>query len=278
MKIKDITVTAVIPTSQYANLQPSVTVEVDDDIEAAKALAMSHIVEISQQYAEDGKALQSQSKGVSSKANKIEAFVGGSIFYDPVAHVYTNDKGEVYLSGSQYAKQFEKPFNAEAIAAKMETKSGIPAKTILEIWKLKGNASASFGTAVHEALEMYGKYKEICKILEKEYHQSAIPMVKQIVEDFFRERDGEKALTEVTVVDHAKQRAGRIDRLPMVSDKVVRVQDYKTNGELKPEKLEVYWKQLEFYSQILEAGGYTVQGIDIFHWSGNWKTFSKEKV
>jgi hypothetical protein len=143
MKVKEITVTAVIPSAQYANIQPAITVEVDDDIEEAKALAMSHIVGISQQYAEEGKALQGGT--TSSNAKKVECLVGGSILYDPVAHVYTNDKGEVYLSGSAYAKQFDKPFEINAIAKKMSDKSGVPAKDIIDIWKLKGQASASFG-------------------------------------------------------------------------------------------------------------------------------------
>lgn len=277
MKVKEVTVSAVISTAQYNNLQPSITVQVDDDIEEAKALAMSHIVGLSQQYAEEGKALSS---GISANRVKLEAFVGGSIYYDEQAHQYTNEAGEVYLSGSVYAKQFDKPFDMQAIAGKMEAKSGIPASTIIDIWKLKGDASASFGTAIHEALEMYGKYSEACKTLEKDYHQSAIPVVKQIVEAFFSGRDDEEAVYEPLIVDHDKKRAGQIDRLLWVdkAKKIVRVQDYKTNVDLTDQKKMVYGHQLEFYSEILEAGGYTVQGTDIFWFNGkDWKTISKER-
>lgn len=271
MKIREIQMSAVIPTAQYANITPTITVEVDDDVEEAKALAMSHITAISQQYAEEGKALQTTSGGT-----RVDCFVGGSILYDPVAHVYTNEAGDVYLSGSQYAKQFAKPFEAEAIAQKMENKSGIPAGDILEIWRKAGAASASFGTAIHEALEMYGKYTETCEKLEKQYHQSNIPMVKDIVTDFFRGRESETAVYEAMVVDHDRKWAGQIDRLLITGDKKCRVQDYKTNGELKPDKLEEYWHQLSFYAAILQAHGWTVEGLDVFHWSGKWTEYSSE--
>lgn len=177
MKVKEITVTAVIPSAQYANIQPAITVEVDDDIEEAKALAMSHIVGISQQYAEEGKALQGGT--TSSNAKKVECLVGGSILYDPVAHVYTNDKGEVYLSGSQYAKKFDKETDFGAIAGKMtKNHPTIETKDLVAMWKLRGEISASFGTTAHQALEMYGKYKDISEKLGKEYHLSPIPMVR----------------------------------------------------------------------------------------------------
>lgn len=278
MKITQVSVGAVIPTAQYSNINPVITIEVDDDIEEAKALALSHIVDISQTYAEEGKALQGGSKTVSGTLKKVDCLVGGSVLYDEVNHIYTNEAGDKYLGGSTYAKQFEKPFDIGAIASKMEAKSGIPAQTIKDIWALKGSASASFGSAIHQALEMYGKYAEASKTLEKEYHLSAIPMVKDIVSSFFSGRETEKALYEPMVVDHDRKWAGQIDRLLIVdeSKKLCRVQDFKTNGELKADKKEVYWHQLSFYSSILAKGGWTVQGLDIFHWAGKWSEFNNE--
>ena len=270
MKVKEITVTAVIPSAQYANIQPAITVEVDDDIEEAKALAMSHIVGISQQYAEEGKALQGGT--TSSNAKKVECLVGGSILYDPVAHVYTNDKGEVYLSGSAYAKQFDKPFEINAIAKKMSDKSGVPAQDIIDIWKLKGQASASFGTSIHEAMEMYGKHAEACKKLGKEYHISSIPVVSEIVANFFKGRESEKAIYEPMIVDHDRKWAGQIDRLVLTGDKKCIIEDFKTNADMTPAKIETYTHQLSFYKAIMESGGWTVEGIRLHHLDGSWKT------
>lgn len=276
MKVKELTITAVIPSAQYANLQPSITVEVDDDVEEAKALAMSHIVGLSQRYAEEGKALKGGK--ATSQAKRIECFVGGSVLYDDNAHIYTNEAGDVYLSGSQYAKKFGKEFAKEAIAEKMAAKSGVPASEILQIWQMGGKASMSFGTAIHEALEMYGKFTNTCKVLEKEYHQSNIPMVKAIVDDFFKGREQENALYEPMVADHDRKWAGQIDRLLIVDEakKICRIQDYKTNGELKPETLEQYWHQLSFYGSIMQAHGWTVEGLDIHHWSSKWTTHSNK--
>lgn len=270
MKVKEITVTAVIPSAQYANIQPAITVEVDDDIEEAKALAMSHIVGISQQYAEEGKALQGGT--TSSNAKKVECLVGGSILYDPVAHVYTNDKGEVYLSGSKYASQFDKPFEINAIAKKMSDKSGVPAQNIIDIWKLKGQASASFGTSIHEAMEMYGKYAEACKKLGKEYHISSIPVVSEIVANFFKGRESEKAIYEPMIVDHKRKWAGQIDRLVVTGDKKCIIEDFKTNSDMTPAKIETYTHQLSFYQKIMESGGWQVEGIRLHHLDGSWKT------
>lgn len=276
MKIKEVTVSAVIPTAQYANITPAITVEVDDDIEQAKALAMQHIVGISQKYAEAGKALPSMK--ATANAKRIECLVGGSVLYDDVAHVYTNEQGDVYLSGSAYAKQFDKPFDINVIAQKMADKTGVDVGDIIDIWKLKGSASASFGTAVHEALEMYGKYKETSEKLAKEYHISAIPIIKDVVEGFFRGREKETALYEPMVVDHDRKWAGQIDRLVVTGDKKCIVGDYKTNVDLTPAKVETYWNQLSFYASILKAGGWTVEGLEIYHYDGSKWVIKKSEV
>lgn len=271
MKVKEITVTAVIPSAQYANIQPAITVEVDDDIEEAKALAMSHIVGISQQYAEEGKALQGGT--TSSNAKKVECLVGESINYDPVAHVYTNDKGEVYLSGSQYAKKFDKETDFGAIAGKMtKNHPTIETKDLVAMWKLRGEISASFGTTAHQALEMYGKYKDISEKLGKEYHLSPIPMVRKIVDDFFKGRESEKAIYEPMIVDHDRKWAGQIDRLVVTGDKKCIIEDFKTNSDMTPAKIETYTNQLSFYQKIMESGGWTVEGIRLHHLDGSWKT------
>lgn len=271
MKVKEITVTAVIPSAQYANIQPAITVEVDDDIEEAKALAMSHIVGISQQYAEEGKALQGGT--TSSNAKKVECLVGGSILYDPVAHVYTNDKGEVYLSGSQYAKKFDKETDFGAIAGKMtKNHPTIETKDLVAMWKLRGEISASFGTTVHQALEMYGKYKDISEKLGKEYHLSPIPMIRKIVDGFYTGREAEEAIYEPMIVDHDRKWAGQIDRLVVTGDKKCIIEDFKTNQDMTPAKTESYTHQLSFYQKIMESGGWTVEGIRLHHLDGSWKT------
>lgn len=262
-----VTLSAVIPVAQYANLQPTVEVEADT-YEEAMAKAEAHITSFWNKHVEGGK----QIKGAQGK--KLTAFVGGDINYDDDAHVYTNDAGEVYLSGSQYASQGEKPFDTAMITGKMADKAGVSATDIATMWALSAEASMKFGTAIHAALELYGKYNKLAEALEKEYHIHTQPDIKRIVQSFYEGREGEKAVYEALVVDHARKWAGQIDRLKFLPDGSVIVQDYKTNGELPQKKLDTYWKQLSFYAAILTAGGYKVAGLEIMHWTGStWKVY-----
>lgn len=266
------TVTAVIPTVQYGNIQPSIEVEADS-FEEAQSLVMPHIEQLWSTYAD--KPLPKRA----GNSITVQCFVGGSINYDDSTHTYTNDKGEVYLSGSQYAKSLEKLFNLEGISKVMATKWGVDAKDIKAMWKLKNDVSKGFGTAMHKALELYGKYNGLATQIEKTTHLHDHPVIKKAVESLYAGRESEKAEYEVFIVDHQAKRAGQIDRLLIIKDtelggKICRIQDYKTNADIS-DKLDNYWEQLKFYAGILEANGWTVEGCDIFHWNGEWKEYHK---
>lgn len=278
MKIKEYSLEVTIGLPDFSNIKPNITLTDVGSFEEAHAEATKYLDSIWKGTPNAKIDSPFGKSGASNSFKQVECLVGGSILYDEVNHIYTNDAGDVYLSGSKYAAQFGKVFAKEAIAEKMAIKSGVPADEILEIWKMGGQASMSFGTAIHEAMEMYGKFTKTCKVLEKEYHMSNIPMVKQIVADFFKGREQENALYEPMIVDHKRKWAGQVDRLLIVDEakKICRIQDYKTNGELKPDKLEEYWHQLSFYGSIMQAHGWTVDGLDIHHWSTVWKTYSNE--
>lgn len=208
-------------------------------------------------------------------SKRIRAFAGGEIDYDPIAHIYSWN-GEKYLSGSVFAKQFEKAFEGQSIAEKMATKFGVDAQAIQDMWELKGQVSAGFGTAIHAALELYGKYNGLATTLEKETHLHDHPIIKKAVEDFYKGREKEKAEYEILVVDHETKRAGQIDRLLITGKNKCRIQDFKTNAKLPEAKLNVYWEQLKFYAGIMIAAGWAVEGLDIFWWDGEWKEYNKE--
>lgn len=264
MKIK---LGAVIPTVQYGNLQPEFEAEVDDSLalETFKELE-KRIQQVWDKYGE---------KPLTTNANNrksIDCFVGGSIFYDDDTHTYTNEKGEVYMSGSQYAKSLEKPFDMEKISQAMATKFGVEAKDIQAMWKLKAEISTGYGTAIHKALELYGRYESLAESLEKTTHLHDNPSIKHAVESFYKAHKGENAKNEIFIVDHKAKRAGQIDRLLVVGDKKCRVQDFKTNSNIE-KSLPTYWVQLEFYAGILKAAGWEVEGLDIFHYNGEWTTY-----
>ena len=296
MKIKELTVTAVIPTAQYANLQPSIVVEVEDneDYEKAKTEAMRHIAQFSKQYAENGKAISGGGSTVKTKT--MTPYIGEKeIQFDPAAHAYVDEDGNVYESGSHYAAKFEHEFNAGQIAPLYANKHGLDAQDVLDFWKAKADASTTFGTSLHQALETYGKYKKLADKLSSEEKPVTIglhPTLEPIVESFFsKARLEETAVYEPFVVDPKNKRCGQIDRLVIVDEKkkIVDIEDYKTNADLykqgSPKTLKEPFKhlsnqpaskyaiQLSFYAAILEANGWTVRHLKLHHWAGKeWVT------
>jgi len=206
----------------------------------------------------------------------LKAWVGGEVYYDEDAHQYTNESGDVYLSGSVYASSFDKPFDVQAIANKMATKSGVAVEDILKMWDMKRDISNGFGTAIHAAMELYGKYMKYADSFEKDYHLHDHPIIKQAVESFYASRIKENALYEALVVDHTRKYAGQIDRVVKEKEGYY-IEDFKTNGELKPDKIKSYWKQLSFYASIVEASGNKVAGLRIHHWNGGEWTLYESK-
>lgn len=266
MKIK---LGAVIPTVQYGNLQPEFEVEADDPIVAVASLE-ELIQNLWDKYGERPLVAKT------SKGKLLKAWVGGEIYYDDVMHTYTNESGDVYLSGSVYASSFEKPFDTASIAEKMSVKSGVSSEDIIKMWDMKRDISNGFGTAIHAAMELYGKYSKHSESFDKDYHLHDHPVIKNAVESFYEGRSKEVALYEALVVDHARKYAGQIDRVVKEGD-VYFIEDFKTNAKLKSDKLKNYWKQLSFYASIVEASGLKVGGLRIHHWNGDgWKTYEHE--
>lgn len=254
-------ITAHVPVQQYG------FVEIEGEPSDAK-----EIERLYNYYAE------TPVKFKSGNREEIKAFVGGSVFYDAETHVYTNEAGEVYLSGSQYSDTFRKPFDKVAISNLMANKvKGVDAKDIVKMWELKSQVSLDFGNSIHKALQLYEQYKGLAELLNKETHQHDHPVIKQAVDSFLVLHKGETALSEVMVVDNSAKHAGQIDRLVILDKniKICRVEDFKTNAEMKPADLEVYWKQLDFYGAILQAGGWKVEKPRIHHFNGVWKEYQK---
>lgn len=292
------TITAVVPVAQYANLQPSVEVEANS-IEEAEEQVLPYIEKFFNKYSE--KAKIGAVKNTISKGRKLEKdLFGNEIFYDEEKHEYTNSLGEVYLSGSAYAK--EEDFDGEYWAQEFVNKYGLAPEdkqNILDMWSVNGNASASFGTALHAAIELYGKYrniadiididlktktrKELSKGVEKNSAMSKLPYLQQVARDFFtEERLAENALYEVLVVDHATKRAGRIDRLVINEDGTYAIRDMKTNHKILKKERDIYTKQLSFYGDIILANKAkleTENPITLHHWTNNkWVDIKLEKI
>lgn len=291
------TITAVVPVAQYANLQPAIEVEAES-IEAAEKQVLPYIEGFFNKYSEKHKIGAAKRAESQTRVLQKDIF-GNEIFYDEVNHEYTNALGEVYLSGSQYAKEddFDADYWAEEFVAKYNLDKSDKDR-IIAMWNVNGSASNSFGTALHAAIELYGNYhdladkididlitgkrKKLDKNTEKNSSLSKLPYLREVVAKFFTpERMAEKARYEVLVVDHKNKRAGRIDRLVQLNDGSFVIRDMKTNYKiLKPEKT-VYAKQLSFYADILVANGAKLgENTNVLHhWTGDdWKDIPLEKV
>lgn len=272
MKIKDITVTAVIPTQTYANIQPSITVEVDDDIEQAKALAMSHIVGISQQYAEEGKALQGgTAPQLGSDFKKVTSFTGEEMYWDEVHHLGLSLDGKSLKGGSGYASRMV-PFNRTAMISKCAKAWGVTEADVDKLWS--NNSASELGKSIHSALEHYFLYKDlgakIHKAKKASEYNPALPkndFLRAIVTNF--EKDfpmTNKVIPEALVSDVEREKYGWIDFLEIVDleKKTCIINDFKSGGMSDSDVLKAQ-HQMSYYADILAKFDWTVLSLRAFY-------------
>jgi hypothetical protein len=291
--IKELTVTATIPTAQYANLQPSITVEVDGDFDEAKQTAMAEIVKFSQQYAEKDKSIGTASP--TRVLEKLIPFIGETeMYFDKELHAYYDVNGTLFDSPSKIAEAYTYPFMTDAIAPAYAKKYEVELQDVKDFWKSKADCSTTFGTALHQALETYGKWLELVETLNSPDKPVLIgihPTFLPIVEAFFKGREDEQAVYEPFVVDAKNKRCGKPDRLIIVDPikKICDIDDYKTNADLDKQGTPKFLKspyntlpntpagkyniQLNVYRDIIENNGWTVRNINMRHWGGiKWET------
>lgn len=297
-----VTITGTIPTVQYGNMQPVIEAE-GKSYEEAQELALTRLQNIWNRVCEPGKELKisSPTTNVPSQAKSYEKLAcqisGTDVLFDKEEHKYYDSEGNQYLSGSAFASKYKSKFDSSAISANFAKKHDVPQKDILDMWSLNGDVSSSLGTAVHNALELYGKYLQL-SLKTKGTNESSLTkneLLKPVVESFFAGREGENARYELFVADEKHGLCGFIDRLLIVDakKKICRVQDYKTNhtinkaetilppfkGIVPATTLGSYWLQLSFYAYILQQLGWTVEGLDIFNWEdGEWKAYTSDVI
>lgn len=308
---KKFMVRAVIPTTQYGNIQPEYEVEAESYEEAEK-IAMPYIEKLWAKYCQKGfelkpKEEEAETAKPSGKVQLVEmvsSMTPGMAWFNEEKHVYLNeDKTKKLLSGSAFCHKYQHPFDKENILAAMAEKHGVPAEEIERMWELKAKVSTDFGSALHGALEMYGKFQELGQKTgsnKKPAINSALhdhPIIQKAVEQFFKGREKENARYEEFIIDSERGLCGQLDRVLITSEKnkICRVQDFKTNADinkkgfngkllapfdfLKDTPLEGYWLQLSFYADILKKAGWTVEGLDIFHHDGErWVTYTREPI
>lgn len=304
----EVPMTLVIPTGQYANIQPSVTGRGATFEEAQRdALLQAESfyksvgspASLTLNLPKDSQSAPANDITVSSDDDTIQykpqvcAVTGTVVEFDEATHKYKGD----WLSGSAFSGRYKKEFDRDNIGAAFAAKHEVPVEEVFAMWDTNAEASTSLGTAVHAALELYGKYLAL-SVKTKGDTTSALhknPILRDIVTSFYAGREDEQAFYEPFVANEEFGLCGFIDRLLVVdrATKTVRVQDYKTNpnifkkadilppfkGVVDNTSLGAYWLQLSFYAFILEEAGYVVQGLDIFNHNGEeWSEYSHDVI
>lgn len=277
------TLKATIPTGQYANLQPEITIKAES-LEEAEKQVLPYMEEMFNRFSET--PLKEKEY---SKLKKIKSFteIDKTILFDPVNHKYFYKDKEL-TSATRIVGQYTKPFNSEYMSKKCSESWGVDQQELKNLWRGGGMISANFGTAIHEALEHYFKYKEIGDII---HHASASktenaalpkhPLLKKIILELLEiDKIEGMDLPEVVITNVDKGYCGTVDKLKIIDTekKICRIQDYKIIDEIESKtdklkhpfdhlpatKLSHYQIQLSVYANIMQMSGWSVQGLDIF--------------
>lgn len=211
----------------------------------------------------------------------IDTFTGEQIIYNEQYHAYYSLDGKKLLGASSYAKRFGSTFNKSAILPRLAKTWEMAADDIDHLWKINGDISNSFGSAIHHAMELWFRYHQKGKTIQEKKglpFNYALPKnvhIRDIVLDFVSTFGEINGVPEATLSAVDKGMAGRTDLIHITGDKTCRVGDYKTNNELDDDKLLKYQHQLSFYADILTHHGWTVEGLDIYHHNGKaWELIS----
>lgn len=301
-KLEQFEIMAVIPTGPYANLQPKLVYKAGSFEEAYKE-ARPHLEQVQRDYGIEGNSLGGGVALSTAERQHVKCYLSGTdAYFDPISHTYITEEGEKYQSGSVFAGQFEHEFEKHLVLDKCAKKLELTPEEVELYWSSKGDISTTFGTALHQSLEHYGKWAAVCErdidSKTKEPKGYGIhPTLLPIVQAFFKGRENEVAVYEPFIADPKKLRCGFVDRFVIVDadKKICDIEDYKTNADLyklgTPANLKApysylpnvpasrYAIQLSFYASIAEAHGWTVRKLTIHWWNGvEWETIPVNPV
>lgn len=204
---------------------------------------------------------------------EVLTFTGEKIRYCEETHSYEDMDGNKLISGSQFAKRFEVPFNKEAILPKMAEKTGLSVEAIDEYWKMNGTISADFGSAGHLLMECWFKNRNT-KIWKDPKH----PFLATTLTEFPYKNDEREALPEVMISYLKGKMVGQVDLLLKGTDGY-EIVDYKfTSEEALKKDFKKYTAQLNFYRHILEKMGFPIVRMTIANHNHGWSMHQVENI
>lgn len=258
--IESITATVPVTGQSYTDLRPTITA--------------NSIEEYREQLAEVGRLAGNDAfvqRMEQNRAGKVKMVTDeGSLYFEPTTHIYEDEEGNVFSTGSTWAKQFEKPFDPQLIAPKVAEKKLTTADEVIKGWDFKSEVSMSYGTTVHKALECGIKYDELPNN----------PHLAALVQDYLDMSHDDEQTSELFVVNMEHKMCGTIDVLVNKGNKHVVIRDFKTGDiykkatltpqakelwpELENKTISIYQLQLSFYAFIMEQKGYKVDALEIY--------------
>lgn len=167
-----------------------------------------------------------------------------SIVFNAEDHSYKSidDSENInWISVTSLISTFKKPFDAEAVAAKVckKTKSkwyGLEPSEILELWKKEANRATTLGTFYHNQREA-----DLCALSSINREGVNIPVYTPIEKDNVKMAPNQK-LTDGVYPEHMVYLksigiCGQSDLVEVVNGRV-HIIDYKTNKEIKTESFK----------------------------------------
>ena len=244
------------------------------------------------------KAIKQECKCINPVVKEVSFNEGVELDYDKIGHKYLFN-GQALDSVTTFLGKYYKPFDVEMISKACGKSWNIEPQIIDEIWDGNKNFSALFGTAIHDALEHYEKYKAIGRIIsdirdeEDNYALPKHPLLRKIVKEFIEINTIEgEVKSEVLLTDVKNGLAGRADRIVIqdLEKKICRIGDYKVNvdsdvkkSNLKPfppfdslpnNKITKYQIQMSIYANMLQKCGWTVTGLDVYIYEDGWRYYN----
>ncbi len=253
-----------IPVVQYGNIIPTIEIE-GENYEELEKEALQRIKVLWNKYSE------TPLKEVNKTAfQEITTFTGEAILYNANEHIYLDLEGNRLLSGSQYAKSLEKPFDKAKILPAFAKKNNVTESMVDNMWQDNSTLSKEFGNTIHKLLENWFRYgKEVV------YKQPKHPVLLDILTSFLKEFGKyEKTIPEVIVSDIVNHRVGTIDLLVITDEKnkKCKIIDYKTDAQIE-KNLKKHFNQLSFYADILIKHGWDVEKLEIWNYTNEWKKY-----
>lgn len=259
-------VTPVIPVMQYGNIQPEI-VGTGYTIEEAREDAFKQMEEIWARYGEKPLKVK-QTGGVV----EVTTFTGEKVLWNASAHEYTDMQGNHLVSGSEYAKSFEKDFDTALLSGKIATKFNVDPQEVVDVWAGNSKISTTFGNALHLAMEQYFKYKHVaCD--DKEYNLAKPMFLREAVKAF--PLKDENIIPEVVLSNVENKMAGTTDGLHITGEKSCDILDYKSDSDVA-KNLPKHFRQLSYYAKILQLAGWSVGKVVVWNYTDKWEAHESE--